>query len=138
MARKCSRRTLKTTPPALTAFFGTTAPMKPRGRNELPLSPSLRSHPIRSTHSWESQPCGNALGFDHFRRRIPGDWLLAEIRFVSHVAGDGGVIAKDRIFGHRLVRPHSLEERLQVRTHVVPVVAFVGNVLVHGFFAQRR
>ena len=54
------------------------------------------------------------------------------------MAGDGGVIAKDRIFGHRLARPHRLEERLQVRTHVVPVVAFVGNILVHGFFAQRR
>jgi len=43
--------TLKTTPPALTAFFCTTAPMKRRARNELPSSPSLRSHPIRSAHS---------------------------------------------------------------------------------------
>src|SRR5712691_8955341 len=48
MARRCSRRTLKTIPPALTAFSGTTAPMKLGVRNETPFLLLLRSHAIHS------------------------------------------------------------------------------------------
>src|SRR5215467_8316942 len=78
------------------------------------------------------------LGLDRFRSRIPRDWHLTEKRLVRHVASDGCAVAEDRILGYRLPRLDRLEEHVQVRTHIVPVVAFVDGVLANRLFAQLR
>src|SRR5581483_10364545 len=78
------------------------------------------------------------LRLDGFRRRVPGHRLLSEVRLVRHVACDGRVVPEHRIFRDVLARLHRLEENVQVRTHIVPIVAAVNRVLVLGFFAQGR
>ena len=50
--------------------------------------------------------CFLPLRLDGLGSRVPGDRLLAEIRFVRHVAGNGGVVAENRVLGHRLARFH--------------------------------
>src|SRR5580692_695971 len=79
-----------------------------------------------------------ASGLDGFRSRVPRDRPLPEIRLIRHVTGDSGVVAEHRILRHRLARFYRLEEYVQVRTHVIPVVALVHSVFTHGFFAELR
>src|SRR5579864_464763 len=81
---------------------------------------------------WEE----SSLGFECAARIVPENRLLSEIRFVRHVAGDGSVIAEDCVFHHRLARPYAIEKSLQVRAHVVPVVAVIGGLFMDGFLAQ--
>src|SRR5437879_2144810 len=68
---------------------------------------------------------------------MPCYWLLAEVRFVRHVTGDSRIVSKDRIFGNRFPRSDSLKESLQMRTHVVPIVAAIESVSVNRFLPQR-
>src|SRR5512146_1826591 len=65
------------------------------------------------------------LALNGARRFVPEYRPFPAVRYVGHVAGDGGVIAECRICQHRLARLHGLEERVQVRTHVVPIVTAV-------------
>src|SRR5215467_10626312 len=71
------------------------------------------------------------LGLDRFRSRIPRDRLLTEIRLIGHMTGHGSAVSEHRILGHRLPRLDRLEEHVQVRTHIVPVVPFVDGVLAN-------
>jgi len=41
---------------------------------------------------------------------IPRHRSLPEVRFVGHVAGNGGMVAEDRILDYRFACPHGLEE----------------------------
>src|SRR5271168_2055858 len=72
---------------------------------------------------------------DGFRSLVPRYGTFAEVRLVGHVAGDRGVVAEDRIFCHGLTRLDRLEKHVEVRTHVVPVVAVVDHVIVDRLFA---
>ena len=57
---------------------------------------------------------------------IPEYRLLPEVGLVGHVAGDGGMVAEDGIFGHRLAGLYRLEEVPQVRM-TLSIVATIGT-----------
>src|SRR5579871_567459 len=46
---------------------------------------------------------------------VPVHGLFPEIRFVRHVASNGGVIAEHRVLHRRFAGAHGLEEIIQVR-----------------------
>src|SRR6476646_1771284 len=87
----------------------------------------------KSLHQERAASTRNAV-----RSCIPIHRLLSEIRLVRHVAGDGGVIAEYRIFGHRLARLHGPEEIPKVRLDVVPIVTVINHVVADGLVAERR
>ena len=61
--------------------------------------------------------------FDGAGCRVPGYLALAEIRFIGHVARDGGVVAEHGVFDHWLPRLDGLEEIPHVRREIVVVAA---------------
>src|SRR6266568_6070958 len=69
--------------------------------------------------------------------RIPRHRTLPEIRFVCHVASQSSIVSKHGVFNHRLTRTHCLEEAPQMRFHVVPGVASIGNSF-EGWFLPRN
>src|SRR6266851_4312563 len=66
---------------------------------------------------------------------VPGDGGFAEIGFVGHVAGEGGVVAEDGVFRDLLVVAHPLEKSPQVRFFIVPGIAAIGEARLEGLFA---
>src|SRR5207245_4012254 len=83
------------------------------------------------------RPCKRfrKLGFDLVGGGVPSDGGLAEIGFVGHVAGEGGVVAEDGVFSDLLVIAHALEKSPEVRFFSVPGFAAISETLFHGFLA---
>src|ERR1700676_2355963 len=94
-----------------------------------------RGFPPRRNNETRS-PFSRLRRLDRFRSRIPRNRFLPEIRFIRHVTGGGGVVAKNRVLRHRLPRLHRLEEDVQVRAHIVPVMPAIKDVFVRRLFAE--
>src|SRR6266436_7934898 len=71
-------------------------------------------------------------GFDLVGGGVPGDGSLAEVGFVGHVAGQGGVVAEDGVFGDLLMVTRALEKSPEVRLFFVPRSAAVGEPFCDG------
>src|ERR1700747_3012438 len=78
------------------------------------------------------------LGFYGAGRCVPGDRRVTEVGFVGHVAGQGGVVAADRVFDDRLSGADVLEEIPEVRADVIPVVSFIRVGLAERLLANLR
>ena len=63
---------------------------------------------------------------------------LPEVGLVGHVAGQRRVIAEDCILRHGLARFHGVEERRQMRLHIVVVVAAPNGRIGERFLTRRR
>jgi hypothetical protein len=82
---------------------------------------------------------GEGLGvFDLRRGRVPGDWGFAEVGFVGHVAGEGGIVAEQGVLGNSLAAADGLEISPKVGALVVPGIALIAVGLGNGFFAGCR
>src|SRR5713226_7761593 len=66
---------------------------------------------------------------------VPGDGGFAEIGFVGHVAGEGGVVAEDGVFCDLLMIAHTLEKPPEVRFLSVPGFAAKSKSLLHRLLA---
>src|SRR5229473_960086 len=66
---------------------------------------------------------------------VPGDGGFAEIGFVGHVAGEGGVVAEDGVFCDLLMIAHTLEKSPEVRFLSVPGFAAKSKSLLHRLLA---
>src|SRR5260221_14569442 len=65
-------------------------------------------------------------GLDTAGGGVPGDGGAAEVGFVGHVAGEGGVVAEDHVFDDRLSGANVLEEIPEVRADIVVGITLVG------------
>src|SRR6266478_8044734 len=74
-------------------------------------------------------------GFDLVGGGVPGDGGFAEIGLVGHVAGEGGVVAEDGVFGDLLVVAHALEKSPEMRFLSVPGFAAKSESLFHRLLA---
>src|SRR5260370_2634336 len=75
------------------------------------------------------------LRFDRVGGGVPGDGGFAEIGFVGHVAGEGGVVAEDGVFGDLLMIAHTLEKSPKVRFLSVPGFAAKSESFLHRLLA---
>src|SRR5712664_3474486 len=75
-------------------------------------------------------------GLDLVGGRVPRDGGVAEVGLVSHVAGQGGVVAENGVFGDGLVVLDALEKFPEVRLFLVPgdaaIDAPLGDRLLPG------
>jgi hypothetical protein len=62
--------------------------------------PGWEFHPLLTgaLHGVPKNPSLGGRGFHRFRAVVPEQLLFAEVGFVGHVTGNGGVIAEYRVF----------------------------------------
>src|SRR5260221_5251355 len=75
------------------------------------------------------------LTLDRLARFVPIYGLLADVRFVGHVASERGVMSEDCIFDNGLSGLYGLEKIPQMRLHVVEIGTLEGNGLRHRLLA---